>query len=306
MAGWVTGSASMALKFLVTGSTGQVGQALVERLAEHGEVIALNRQQLDLTNPAAIAKTVRTIAPNIVFNPAAWTAVDAAESDPGGANAVNAEAPRVLAEAARDIGALFVHWSTDFVFNGITPVSETGAPLSGQPRGWRETDRPDPLSVYGSSKLAGEQGVLTSGARALVLRTAWVWSRGGKCFPEAILKRARSGGALRVVADQQGTPTHAPSLAQAAIDAALALWHQPGREGLYHLTGSGHTTWHEFALAICEAAGLEPSIQPITTADWPTPAKRPAWSVLDCSRFEEAFGLRLPDWRDEVREAYRG
>ena len=305
MAGWVTGAASMALKFLVTGSTGQVGQALVEHLAEHGEVVALNRQQLDLTDPSAIAKTVRAIAPNIVFNPAAWTAVDAAESDPGGANALNAEAPRLLAEAARDTGALFVHWSTDFVFNGVAPVSETDAHRSGQPRGWLETDRPDPISVYGTSKLEGEQGVLTSGARALVLRTAWVWSRGGKCFPEAILKRARSGGALRVVSDQQGTPTHAPSLAQAAIDAALILWHEPGREGLYHLTNSGHTTWYEFALAACEAAGLEPSIQPITTADWPTPAKRPAWSVLDCSRFEEAFGLRLPDWRDEVLEAYQ-
>ena len=295
----------MALKFLVTGSSGQVGRALVERLAGRGEVVALNRQQLDLTNRVAIADTVRAIAPNIIFNPAAWTAVDAAESDPAGANAVNAEAPRSLAEAARDCGALFVHWSTDFVFNGIAPVSKTVDHLSDQPRGWLETDQPDPLSVYGSSKLAGEQAVLASGARALVLRTAWVWSRGGKCFPEAILNRARGGGALRVVADQQGTPTHASSLAQAAIDAALALWHEPGREGLYHLTASGHTTWYEFAQAACAAAGLDVSIQPITTADWPTPAKRPPWSVLDCSRFEETFGLRLPDWRDEVREAYQ-
>lgn len=295
----------MALKFLITGPTGQVGQALAERLAGHGEVVALNRQRLDLTNSEAIADTVRAIAPHIIFNPAAWTAVDAAESDPGGAHAINAEAPRLLAETARDSGALIVHWSTDFVFNGIAPMHKAVSPLSGQPRGWLETDRPDPLSVYGSSKLAGEQAVLTSGARALVLRTAWVWSRGGKCFPEAILNRARSGGALRVVSDQQGAPTHASSLAQAAIDAALALWHEPGREGLYHLTGSGHTTWYDFARVACEAAGLEASIQPITTADWPTPAKRPAWSVLDCGRFEKAFGLRLPDWRDEVRDAYR-
>jgi dTDP-4-dehydrorhamnose reductase len=295
----------MVLKFLVTGSNGQVGRALVERLAGHGEVVPLNRQQLDLTNRVAIADTVRAIAPNIIFNPAAWTAVDAAESDPAGANAVNAEAPQSLAEAARDCGALFVHWSTDFVFNGIAPVSKTVDHLSDQPRGWLETDQPDPLSVYGSSKLAGEQAVLASGARALVLRTAWVWSRGGKCFPEAILNRVRSGGALRVVADQQGTPTHASSLAQAAIDAGLALWYEPGREGLYHLTASGHTTWYEFALAACAAAGLNVSIQPIATAEWPTPAKRPTWSVLDCSRFEEAFGLRLPDWRDEVREAYQ-
>jgi len=295
----------MALKFLVTGSSGQVGRALIERLAGHGEVVPLNRRQLDLTNRVAIADTVRAIAPNIIFNPAAWTAVDAAESDPAGATAVNAEAPRLLAEAARDCGALIVHWSTDFVFNGITPVSETVDHLSDQPRGWLETDQPDPLSVYGSSKLAGEQAVLASGARALVLRTAWVWSRGGKCFPEAILNRARSGGELRVVADQQGTPTHASSLAQAAIDAALALWHEPGREGLYHLTASGHTTWYEFALAACAAAGLDVSIQPIATAEWPTPAKRPTWSVLDCSRFEAAFGLRLPDWRDEVLETYQ-
>jgi dTDP-4-dehydrorhamnose reductase len=296
----------MALKFLVTGSSGQVGRALVERLTGRGEVVALNRQQLDLTSPEAIVDIVRAIAPNIIFNPAAWTAVDAAESDPAGANAVNAAAPRLLAEAAHDQGALFVHWSTDFVFNGVAPVNETDAHRSGQPRGWLETDRPDPISVYGTSKLAGEQAVLASGARALVLRTAWVWSRGGKCFPEAILNRARSGGALRVVSDQQGTPTHASSLAQAAIDAAWVLWHEPGREGLYHLTSSGHTTWYEFALAACEAAGLDASIQPITTAQWPTPAARPAWSVLDCSRFEEAFGLRLPDWREEVREAYRG
>jgi len=295
----------MALKFLVTGSSGQVGRALVERLSGHGEVVALNRQQLDLTNPEAILDTVRAIAPNIIFNPAAWTAVDAAESDPAGATAVNAEAPRLLAEAAREQGALFVHWSTDFVFNGVAPVSGAVAPLSDQPRGWLETDRPDPISVYGTSKLAGEQAVLASGARTLVLRTAWVWSRGGKCFPEAILNRARSGSALRVVADQQGTPTHASSLSQAAIDAALALWDEPGREGLYHLTASGHTTWYEFALAACEAAGLDVSIQPIKTAEWPTPATRPAWSVLDCSLFEKAFGLRLPDWRHEVRQAYQ-
>lgn len=296
----------MALKFLVTGSSGQVGRALVKRLAEQGEVVALNRQQLDLTNPKAIAGTVRAIAPNIVFNPAAWTAVDAAESDPAGAMAVNAEAPRHLAEAARDCGALLVHWSTDFVFSGVAPIRDADTPHSGQTRGWLESDRPEPLSVYGSSKLEGEQAVLASGARALVLRTAWVWSRGGKCFPEAILNRARNGGALRVVADQQGTPTNASSLAQAAIDAALALWHQPGREGLYHLTASGHTTWYEFALAACEAAGLDVNVQPITTADWPTPARRPAWSVLDCGQFEQAFGLRLPDWRDEVLQAYRG
>jgi dTDP-4-dehydrorhamnose reductase len=144
----------MALKFLVTGSSGQVGRALVERLTGRGEVVALNRQQLDLTSPEAIVDIVRAIAPNIIFNPAAWTAVDAAESDPAGANAVNAAAPRLLAEAAHDQGALFVHWSTDFVFNGVAPVNETDAHRSGQPRGWLETDRPDPISVYGTSKLA--------------------------------------------------------------------------------------------------------------------------------------------------------
>jgi dTDP-4-dehydrorhamnose reductase len=289
----------MALKFLITGASGQVGQALADRLAPHGEVIALKRQRLNLADPVAIAETVRSVAPDILFNPAAWTAVDAAETDPVAAAAVNAQAPAVLADAARACGALLVHWSTDFVFNGIPPLDATG-----HPRGWLETDSPQPLSVYGATKLAGEQAVLASGARALILRTAWVWSRGGKCFPEAILARARSGGELRVVADQEGTPTNAISLAQAAIDAALALWHEPGREGLYHVTGSGHTNWYEFAVEACEAAGLEVDITRIATADWPTPAKRPAWSVLDCSAFEKAFGTRLPDWRDEVRRTY--
>ena len=292
----------MTPRFLVTGPTGQVGRELISRLSAHGQVIACGRDQLDLADPHALSRIgqiIRDVAPASIFNPAAWTAVDAAEANADAAFTVNAKAAEALARAARLQGALMVQWSTDFVFDGVAVLDEHGAP-----RAWTEDDPTAPVSIYGASKLAGEQAVIHSGARALVLRTAWVWSRGGKCFPEAIMARARTGATLRVVADQYGCPTHAGSLAQMAIDAALQSINEPGREGLYHLTAAGHTTWHGLALAVCRAAGLDNSIAPIETADWPTPARRPPWSVLDCSRFERAFGLRMADWTEDVLTHY--
>jgi len=294
----------MPLRFMVTGRHGQLGSALVASLSQRVpgcEILALGREQLDLSKPGPIAALVAEFKPDVIFNPAAWTAVDAAETATEPAALVNAHAPARLAEAARSHGALLVHWSTDFVFNGVAPLTDAGLR-----RGWREDDPPDPLSVYGRTKLEGEQAVLASGARALVLRTAWVWSHSGKCFPTAILARARSAGALRVVADQEGSPTYATRLAEASIQASLATLQEPGREGLYHLSGAGFTSWHGLAVATCEAAGLSVPITPIATPDWPTPARRPAWSVLDCSQFESAFGHALPPWHEDIASVFHG
>ena len=270
------------MRILLTGKSGQVGAALEQALAPLGEVIALGRGELDLLDRGAIEKTLRAAKPAIVVNAAAYTAVDRAESERDAAFAVNAAAVGVLAEEAKKLGALLVHFSTDYVFDG-----EKAAP-------YNENDAPGPVSVYGESKLAGERAVAASGCRYLILRTSWVYSASGRNFLRAILAAAREKGELRVVDDQRGAPTSAQAIAGAV---ASILVRENLASSLYHVSAAGETTWHGFARAIVEGAGLKTPVVPITSEEYAAKARRPKNSLLDNSRLEHAFGLSLPDWR---------
>ncbi|MDW8468761.1 MAG: dTDP-4-dehydrorhamnose reductase [Burkholderiales bacterium] len=268
------------MKILLTGANGQLGSELARRLPALGELTAADRAALDLAKVEAIRRALREAKPQLVVNCAAYTAVDRAESEPTLAHAVNAVAPAVLAEEARRLGALLVHYSTDYVFDG-----EKGAP-------YVEEDPCNPLNVYGRTKLAGEEAVRGSGCRHLVLRASWVYAPRGRNFVRAILRKARAGEPLRVVDDQTGVPTSAAFLAEATMRALAA-----GGEGLYHLAPTGATTWYGFACAIVERLGLEVAVTPIRTEDYPTAARRPRYSVLDATRARSAFRLPADDWR---------
>ncbi len=281
----------MTRPILVTGASGQVGTALT-RAGKEWALSPVGRPDFDFERPAAIPALFATLAPRAVVNAAAYTAVDAAESDAPAAFRANKDGPALLARLSRDADIPLIHISTDYVFDGTK-----GAP-------YRETDRVAPLGVYGASKQAGEEEVLRAGGKSLVLRTSWVISPTGRNFVHAMLAAREKTSRLRVVADQRGRPTSACDLA----DAILAIVHQIDRcgwqeryAGVFHIAGSGETTWHGLATAIFEEAarhGLaKPEIAAIATAEWPTPARRPADSRLDCSRLAEVFGLRLPPWR---------
>lgn len=277
------------MKALVAGSAGQLGRELVSRLG--GELAwAGGRAELDVTDAAAVTALVARVRPDVVFNATAYNRVDAAESEPERAHAVNAHAPHTLALAVRELGALLVHVSSDYVFDGALA------------RPYREDDAARPLSVYGASKLAGEQAVLASGATALVVRTSAVLGRGGSAqkggsFVDRILAQARAGKPLRVVADQVFAPTSAGELAQALI----ALVRLEAR-GLYHVVNQGACSWHQLASAALAAAGLERPVEAIRAAELRLPARRPAYSVLDTAR-ARALGLPpLRPWPDLVAE----
>lgn len=288
------------MKILVTGKNGQVGFELQRALAPLGEVIAVDQSECDLASADAIRELVRRVAPDVIVNPAAYTAVDKAESNQATAHAVNAQAPGVLGEEAARLGALVVHYSTDYVFNG----TKEGAYL--------ETDQPDPQSVYGSTKYAGECALAEANPRHLILRTSWVVGAHGGNFAKTMLHLAAERDQLSVVADQFGAPTSAALLAD--LTAQLLRQHQ--REGAtafpygtYHVSASGETNWYEYArFVIGEAlaagkvlkAGPD-AVMPLTTAQYPTPAQRPSNSRLDTSRFRTTFGLRLPPWQEGVR-----
>ncbi|MEW5864655.1 MAG: dTDP-4-dehydrorhamnose reductase [Pseudomonadota bacterium] len=271
------------MRILLTGAGGQLGRELARRLPALGELVATDRAALDLSDPDAIRRTVRAARPQVIVNAAAYTAVDRAEAEPEAAHAVNATAPAVLAEEARRLGALLVHYSTDYVFDG-----EKRAP-------YVEDDPPNPLNVYGRTKLAGEQALRASGARHLILRTSWVYAPHGRNFLLAIARRARAGEPLRVVDDQTGVPTSAAFLAEASVRILAAA---ERAEGLYHLAPAGSTTWCGFARAIVARLGLEVAVTPISTAEYPAAARRPAYSVLDSSRARAAFDLPAMDWRE--------
>jgi len=287
------------MRILLLGANGQVGHELRRALASLGEIACATRsgalgdgtpcEVADFDDPASLPALVGRIAPDVVVNAAAYTAVDKAEAERDAAFRANAEAPHELARACAARDALLVHYSTDYVFDG------TGT------RPYREDDPTSPLGVYGASKLAGEQAIRGSGARHMILRTAWVYAAHGRNFLLTMLRLAKERDELRVVADQVGTPTAAALVA----DTTAGILSQPFREsGLWHLTARGQTSWHGFATAIVDEAlarGLldrAPRVVPIATAEYPTPARRPAYSCLDTARLSRDFAIILPDWRD--------
>ncbi|MEO8485994.1 MAG: dTDP-4-dehydrorhamnose reductase [Betaproteobacteria bacterium] len=281
---------SAARPILVTGASGQLGAELVHALAPFGAVVATGHADLDLADPAAIVATMRRVQPSLVVNAAAYTAVDLAEKETARADAVNGVAPGVLAEEAKRAGAVLIHFSTDYVFDGSgeTPYVED-APTH-------------PVSAYGRSKLAGERAVAAIGADSLVLRTSWVYGLRGRNFLTTMRRLAAERDELRVVDDQTGTPNWSRELARAtARIVSQGLPRVADRRGLYHLTARGTTTWYGFARAIlAEVPGVR--VVPITTAEYSTPARRPRWSVLGTARFERTFGFALPDWQASLAD----
>ena len=286
-------------KILLIGSGGQVGQELLKTLPALGEVIGLSRNELDLTDSTAIASTIATIAPQVIVNAAAYTAVDKAETETTLANQVNCEAPKAIALAAEALGARFLHISTDYVFDG-----QKGSP-------YLEEDATLPMGAYGQSKLDGEKAVAASCTRHLILRTAWVYGVAGKGnFVKTMLRLGKDRDTLNVVADQIGTPTWAKDIA----DAIAALLQQQIQSpetvpsGIYHFTNSGATSWYDFAHAIFEEARAIGfpiklnTLNPITTADYPTPAARPSYSVLNWTKTSTAIGHHAPHWRVSLRQ----
>lgn len=283
------------MKLLLTGKHGQVGWELLQTLPVLGEVVALDVEEVNLADADAIRRTVQAIRPDIIINPAAYTAVDKAESEPDLAHAVNGIAPALLAEEAKRLNAVLVHYSTDYVFDGT------------QPSPYTERDTANPQNVYGRTKLAGEEAIRASGCKHLILRTSWVYGAHGGNFVKTVLRLAKERDELRIVADQHGAPTWARDLAQATV-AALLHWQKNNWDntmaGLYHLTASGRTDWYHYAEEIVRLArqydaalaAKALSITPITTAEYPVPAKRPANSSLACAHISEVFGIRLPTW----------
>ncbi len=288
------------MKILLTGINGQVGDALQSKFGQH-ELVALSREQLDLSNADEIRRLVREIKPNLIINPAAYTAVDKAESEPELAFAINATAPQMLAEEAAKLGAAIIHFSTDYVYDG----SKDNA--------YVETDAVNPVSVYGKSKLAGEEAIRMVGLPNLILRTSWVYGNYGKNFLKTILRLAGEREKLTIVGDQFGAPTSSESIADAVLK-LIKHW-QPAQEnqsGIYHCTNVGKTSWHGFSCEIIKEyntlAGVPAlktnleNVVAITTADYPTPAARPANSCLDNRKLKDIFGVELPSWQQGLQQ----
>ena len=289
------------MKILLLGCQGQVGWELQRALSPLGEVVALGRRDKhglcgDLQRPDALAKTIQTVAPNVIVNAAAYTAVDQAEIEPEIAHAINAAGPGVLAAEAEKLGAWLVHYSTDYVFDG------TGS------RPWREDDQTAPLNVYGRTKRDGEQAIQESRCRYLIFRTSWVYAARGTNFIRTMLRLAGERDALQVINDQHGAPTGAALIADVTAQALRQAIRQPELVGLYHLSAAGETTWHGYASRIIEQARragwpvkvAEQSITPVTTDAFPVKARRPSNSRLDCTKLEQAFDLRMPIWEQGV------
>lgn len=284
----------MSRRILLIGRNGQVGYELSRTLQTLGHVTATDTRDaqiiLDLMDRKAIRDTVRAHKPDIIINAAAYTAVDKAEQDADRATAINAVAPGVIAEEAERLGALLVHYSTDYVFNG-----KHTAP-------YREDAVTDPQGVYGESKLAGDQAIQDVGGRYLIFRTSWVYGTRGQNFLLTMQRLARERDELRIVADQTGAPTWCRSIAEATAQVLCQLYAPfnltpvENFGGIYNLTNGGATNWCEFAKAIVATMDNPPRVVPITTAEYPAPAKRPPYSVLDNGKLAQTFGLRLPDW----------
>jgi dTDP-4-dehydrorhamnose reductase len=284
-------------KILLTGSRGQVGWELARSLSTLGEVIALDSSRLNLTDAEAIRRAVTEIRPRIIVNPAAHTAVDKAESEPDLAHALNATAPAILAEEAECLGALLIHYSTDYVFDGSGDTAREEDATTG------------PLNVYGASKLAGEQAIQANCRRHLIFRTSWVYGARGANFLLTMRRLMRERPELKIVADQIGAPTWCRSLADATSQ-VIAQIESPCRGadktlpwGVYHMTNAGETSWHGFAQAIqkLDAEPTSAMLHPIPSSDYPTPARRPLNSRLNNDKLERVFGVRLPDWGEALR-----
>ncbi len=297
------------MKILLLGKNGQVGWELQRSLAPLGTVLALDRHSHshsrtedtadfcgDLSQPERLAQTVRTFQPDVIVNAAAHTAVDKAESEPELARTLNALAPAALAQAAADVGAWLVHYSSDYVFNGAGD------------RPWQEGDATGPLSVYGHTKLEGEQAILASGCRHLILRTSWVYAARGGNFAKTMLRLAAERERLTVIDDQWGAPTGADLIADVTAIAIRSALQQPDLSGVYHLVASGETTWHGYAShVVAQARHLKPDIglkvseiAPVPTSAFPTPAQRPLNSRLNTRKLQQAFGVVLPPWQQGV------
>lgn len=286
---------------LVTGGAGQLGFELVRELQQVGDVIAPPRSDLDLSKPKTIREEVRRLKPALIVNAAAYTAVDKAESERGLCFAINEEGPAALAEEAKAIGAALIHYSTDYVFDGAKTAPYT------------ETDEANPLNVYGESKLAGERAIEAVGGSWVIVRTSWVYGLRRENFLRTMLRLARERTELRVVSDQFGAPTWTSAIAQ-ATKSLVSLAGVEGigpRTGIYHLSAGGMTSWFDFARAILsQDPGREKHrcarVIPIPTTEYPTPAKRPRWSVLDNGKLYRTFGVTLPSWQDQLSLALPG
>jgi dTDP-4-dehydrorhamnose reductase len=307
----------MSAKIVLIGQNGQVGYELQHFLAPLGDLISFDRKSLDLSSTNDIRRSIRDNRPSIIVNAAAYTAVDKAESDEGAALAINAQAPRVMAEEAKRIGAVLVHYSTDYVFDG----------LKNSP--YDENDSTNPLGVYGKTKLAGEQAIRDIGPAHLIFRTAWVYSTRGRNFLLTMLRLASERKELRVVRDQIGAPTWCREIARATAAVLTTILGRgdslhpfAAAGGTYHMTAGGAASWYEFAQAILDEARRttpEPAwlaaatqgrnliaerVVPITTDEYPTPARRPPYSVLSNTLLHRTFGVKLPDWRQELHAAF--
>ena len=288
------------MRILLTGKNGQVGWELQRTLSTLGEVIALGQADMDLANPDTIRKICRDVKPNLIVNPAAYTAVDKAETEPTLALAINGTAPGILAQEAQRLGAALIHYSTDYVFDGSKNTPYT------------EQDIPNPQNIYGSSKLAGERAIQAVDVPHLILRTAWVYGARGKNFLLTMQRLAREKPLLKVVDDQVGAPTWSRLLAEATAhivaqglsrDQESVTSYIRQHSGVYHMSCAGQTSWHGFASAILAGANasthanVSAQLQPIPSSEYPTPAARPAYSVLSNEQLARTFGITLPDWR---------
>jgi dTDP-4-dehydrorhamnose reductase len=302
---------------LLTGKNGQVGGELLRFLPQLGKVVALGHDQLDLSKPDDISRTIREFRPQLIVNAAAYTAVDQAEADIAMARATNAEAPGLMAEEAKKIGAVFVHYSTDYVFDGAKRVP------------YDEVDSANPINVYGKTKFAGEQAIRSSGVAYLIFRTAWVYATRGRNFLLTILRLATEGEELRIVSDQVGAPTCAWDVAAATSKILTSISDRNNGgfvfsevSGTYHMSAAGQTTWHDFAKTILEKARaasrdlawlaaatqgrqlIARRVIPISTEEFQSPTHRPAYSVLSNSRLIHTFGVALPDWRAQLQRCF--
>ena len=305
----------MKLRILLTGKKGQVGAQLAALLPTLGEVVAFDRHELDLLNPDQLRRAIRDVQPDMIVNAAAYTSVDQAEREEKQAHIINVDAPALMAEEAKRIGALLVHYSTDYVFDGSSSLP------------YAETDQPNPLNVYGKTKLAGEEAIRAIGASHLIFRTAWVYGTSGRNFLLTILRLATEREELKVVCDQFGAPTWSHEIAEGTARVLRQL-SQQGREaiskfgGIYHMTAAGKTSWFEFASVILEHASRMPRgvswfegttkgqplvtrrVTAITTDEYATLARRPAYSVLSNSHLKQDFGLELTDWSLQLHAVF--